>query len=414
MFNIKKYYYEPLYRNSIAIMLNNIVVSFFGFLFWIMAARMMSSKDIGFATALISASTFIVYLSTFGMDIGLIRFLSISKKKDDFYSSTLIITLMASIILTIIFLCGLDWFSPSLTFIKEGFFPIILIILIALMTLNGIQYTTFIALRKGGLSFINNLLLGLRLPALYLVAFFGLIGIFSALEAAYIITGIFAFYMIYHLDIKFKFNINIRSLKESFLFSFGNYTAGIFSMAALTIIPILIVNIIGAENCAYYYIAYSVASLLFVIPSATSTSLLVEGSHDIPLKENVLKSLKFVMIILIPSIIAIFLFGDKILLLFNKEYSEQSFELLKLMALSSLFSTITQIYITIKNVHKDIKIINYINILSTVNLIFIMYILMVKYGLIGVGYAWLLNNIIISLVIIILIIKKEKWFTSLK
>ncbi|WP_174590885.1 oligosaccharide flippase family protein [Methanocella conradii] len=414
MFCVEKYYREPLYRNSIAIMLNTVVGSFFGLLFWIAAARTMPSRDIGLATAVISASTLIVTLSRLGMDSGLIRFLPASKDKDGFYSSTLIITLIASILLTITFLIGLDWFSPSLSFIREGLFPLIIIIFIALMSLNGIQYTTFIALRRGGISFINNLLLGLRIPALYFLAFLRLLGIFSAFEVAYLITFIFGVYMINRLGVKFKFKLSVDSIKESFLFSLGNYTAGIFSMIAITIIPILIVNLIGAENCAYFYVAYSVSSLLFMIPGATSTSLFVEGSHDFPLKENVWKSLKFCMILLMPSMIIIFLFGDKILLLFSTEFSEQSFELLKLLAISSLFSTIVSVYTTIKRIQKEIRIINYINIISSIMLISTGSILMLKYGLIGIGYAWIISNMIVSIGILILMIKKEKWFDGLK
>jgi len=80
MFGVEKYYREPLYRNSIAIMLNSVVGSFFGLLFWLVAARTMSSADIGLATAVISASTLIVTLSRLGMDSGLIRFLQPYKK----------------------------------------------------------------------------------------------------------------------------------------------------------------------------------------------------------------------------------------------------------------------------------------------------------------------------------------------
>ncbi len=42
--NLKKYYRDPLYRNSIAMMLNSAVAAFFGLLFWIVAARTMLAK----------------------------------------------------------------------------------------------------------------------------------------------------------------------------------------------------------------------------------------------------------------------------------------------------------------------------------------------------------------------------------
>ena len=45
------------------------------------------------------------------------------------------------------------------------------------------------------------------------------------------------------------------------------------------ILPIMVLNVLGAEQAAYYYIAYAIAALLFMIPSAISMSLFVEGSH---------------------------------------------------------------------------------------------------------------------------------------
>ncbi|GFO96141.1 polysaccharide biosynthesis protein [groundwater metagenome] len=42
--SLKKYYHEPLYRNSIAMMLNSAFAAFFGLLFWIVTARTISAK----------------------------------------------------------------------------------------------------------------------------------------------------------------------------------------------------------------------------------------------------------------------------------------------------------------------------------------------------------------------------------
>jgi hypothetical protein len=52
---LKKYYQEPLYHNSIAMMLNSAFSALFGLLFWIVAGYAMPAKDIRLATAAISA-----------------------------------------------------------------------------------------------------------------------------------------------------------------------------------------------------------------------------------------------------------------------------------------------------------------------------------------------------------------------
>lgn len=406
---IEKYYREPLYRNSIAIMLNTASGAIFGFLFWIVAARSMSSVDVGFATAIISVGTLITTLSKLGMDNGLIRFLPKSNNKDDLYSTTLIMTLAISTALTCVFIVLIDVLSPSLSFIKTGLFPLIVILYVTLNSINSIQNNAFIALRRGDLSFLQNLILGIRIPLLLYVAFLGVTGTISSYVVALLLTFIFGLFVIHKLGVSFKFRVNIEALKETLGFSLGNYTASIFSIAPSTIIPIMIVNTIGANNSAYFSIAYSIAGALAMIASSIGTSLFVEGSHNLPLKENVIKSYKFIFILLVPAVILILLFGDKVLLIFNKEYAEQAFPILRLLTIATVFSAVTSIYISIKRIQKDIKAINILNFTASVLIIILGYLFLKIYGLSGIGYAWLITNAIICFIVISLVLFKEKW-----
>ncbi|MDP2216450.1 MAG: oligosaccharide flippase family protein [Methanolobus sp.] len=406
---IKKYYKEPLYRNSIVLILNSAFGSLFGLLFWIVAARTVSSEDIGLATAAISAAALILALSMFGLDQGLVRYLPEVKEKNSFYSSIVILTLAFSLTISGVFLIGINVFSPVLSFIRESWFLLAFLAYIFVTSIHSIQNIAFIAIRRADLSMTLNLLLGMRVPALLFLAPFGVIGVFSAFGVAYLVTLLVGLFILYRYGLSITRNFDITSIKKILKFSLGNYSAGIFSMAPVTIIPIMILNTIGAKEGAYFYIAYSIASLLFVIPTAVSTSLFVEGSHNLPLKENVLKSVKLIFILLIPALIIIFLFGDKILLLFSREYSDKSFEMLQLLAISSIFSAVISIYISIKKIQKDVSMVNYVNFVLSILIIGIGYAALLKYGLLGVGYAWLGANALICAMLVGLIKFKEKW-----
>jgi O-antigen/teichoic acid export membrane protein len=407
---LKKYYSEPLYRNSIALMLNTASGAVLGLVFWVVAARSFSSTDLGLATAIISLVTLITTLAQFGMDNGLIRFMPMSKNKDELYSTVITITFIVTIIITVIFLIGLNVFSPSLLFLRNGAFPLILILYMVLASIYLMQNTAITALRRGDLYIVQTIIYGIRVPLLLIFSRYGVMGILSALEISYFITFITGIYIISRLGVKFRLTINLESLKEISSFSLGTYTADILSTAPTAIIPLIIVNTIGAVDNAYFYVAYTIASLLLMIPSAVSISLFVEGSHNIPLKENIIKSLKFSMIILLPAIIVVLIMGKEILFLFNKEFaSDQSFELLIILAVSSIFSAVTSIYIAIKRVQKDTKIINYINFAFLILLVGIGYLLLLKYGLLGIGYAWLITSVLICICIIWISIKHDKF-----
>jgi O-antigen/teichoic acid export membrane protein len=383
-----------------------------GLVFWIVAARTVSATAIGLGTAVISLVALVTTLAQFGMDNGIIRFLPMSKNKDELFSTVMTITFIVTVIITGILLIGLNVFSPPLLFLRQGAYPLLLILYMTLLSVYGMQNTAITALRRGDLFLLQTIILVIRIPLLLVFAPLGVMGILAVLVISYFVTFMIGLYAISRLGVKFRFTINPGSLKEIFSYSMGTYTADILAAAPTAIIPVIIVNTIGATDNAYYYIAYSIAALLLTIPGAVSTSLFVEGSHDVPLRENVEKSLKLTMMVLIPAIIVILLFGNYILLIFNKEFSSQSFELLKLLAISGVFSAVNIIYMTIKRVQKDIRLINYLNFANASLLIVVGYVFLIKFGLIGIGYAWLILNAGTTAVIIGLAIRHDKFILA--
>ncbi len=65
---------NPLYRNSIFLMLSSTVGAGTGFIFWIIAARLYSTEDVGLSSAIVSVMRLLMLLSFVGLDIGLIRY----------------------------------------------------------------------------------------------------------------------------------------------------------------------------------------------------------------------------------------------------------------------------------------------------------------------------------------------------
>lgn len=407
--DLKKYYREPLYRNSLSIMLTQVFATFFALAFWMVAARTMSSTTVGLATAAFSSTVLLINLAPLGLDAGLTRFLPGSNNKRGLYSTTVIITLLSSLLLMAIFLSGLHILSPQLVFLREGWFLVALIGFAAVTAVSTMQATALIAARQGHLYLIQNTILGVRVPLIIVFASLGTLGVFLSWDIAFLATVLFGTVALYYYGLSMKWEIDVASLREIFRFSLGNYTAGIFQLAPL-IIPMMIINAIGAQEGAYYYIAHAVATgLLFIIPAAVGLSLFVEGSHGMPLREIAIKSLKFTMLILIPAIAVIFLLGDRLLLLFGTQYSTQALELLWLLAVSSLLSVIPSIYSSIVTIQKNIKMLNYVNFAISALMLAATYPLLLNYGIIGVGYAWVISYALVSIIVVWLVIWRDRW-----
>jgi O-antigen/teichoic acid export membrane protein len=149
---IRSLYTDPLYRNSLALILNSAIGAFFGLLFWIVAARTMPAKEIGLATAAISAAGLIVGLSKLGLDAGLVRYLPESKNKNGLYSTIVMVTLVLALVLTAMFMLGINIFSPALSFIRNGWFLPMFFAYMAVTSIYSVQNMAFISISRADLS----------------------------------------------------------------------------------------------------------------------------------------------------------------------------------------------------------------------------------------------------------------------
>jgi len=403
---IKQHLSEPLYKNSLFIVLSRVSSVAFGFFFWMIAARLYSTEDVGVATALISSLNLVLLFSRFGFDVSLIRFLPLDKQNKVF-STCLVITTISSLIVGIIYTLGVDLFSTELSFIKDVKYASIFLFIAVINSVAVITGSAFIAMRKAGYYFIQNLFMGLRIPFLIPLVFHGYFGIFGAEGFAFLIASLFA---VPALKKKTGFNLKVdkQFVRESFKFSSGNYISSILLTAPMLIFPIMILNMLGEAEAAKYYIAFAIGNLVLIVPDALSTSLFVEGSHGEGLKRNVIEAGLAIFAFLVPAVIILYFLGGFLLGLFGKDYIE-AFELLKVLALSSFLTAVYTLFIPIQNVRMKVESIIKINLVRFLLLMGLSYLLILKFGIIGVGYAWMITYAVLG-TIIAGVAKKEKWF----
>jgi len=367
------------------------------------AARFYSAEDVGVATAIVSSMNLLAAFSKLGIDIGLIRFLPEIKNKEDFINSCLTTVFSVSLILSIVFVLIVDVFSPALNFLKQAKFLILFIIFTPSMALIQTQYNMFIGFRKAEFSFVQNVTwMLLKMVIVPIFAFLGFFGIFLSWGFSVLLTLLLSLLyltpQLYQYSPKPKFNRIV--LSRIVHFSFGNYIAGIFNQLPALLLPIITLNILGAEQSAYFYIAWMIANLLFAIPLATGFSLFAEGSHEQKgLRTKALRSIALVFTLLTPALIFILLLGDVVLYLFGEEYLQASL-LLKILSLSSIFVSLNVLYINVKRIQKRLKPIIIVNCITSAFTIFGSLFLLPKLGISGIGVSWLVAQFTVSAFVI--------------
>jgi len=396
----RKYLRDPFYSNSIFLTLGRFADIGFGFLFWVFAAHLYTVADVGIATALISSTGLVVSFSRLGFDTAIIRFMP-TYDHSRVFNTCLWLTTGTAVLIGVIYLAAIDFISPEIAFIKDHA-PLFLLFVIV----NAITLTTgnaLLSLRKANLKFIQNLIMGVRVLLLLPLALLGSLGIFSSFGFAYLIAVIFAMIVIRNY-VTPSLQIDRQYISETFRFSYLNYLANLLFSIPTFIMPILIVNLLGPEDAALYYVAFAIGNLALIIPDAMSTSFFVEGSHGINLRKGVVRNLAATYVFLVPVILLIVIFGDLLLGFFGNDYLV-AFDLVKVIVVSSPFVAIYNLFTPLQNIRLkagEVVIMSFIRFMLLVGL---SYVFLSWFGVIGAGYAWAVTYAILSLGIAVFV----KW-----
>jgi len=402
---LKSLYGVSMYRNAGYLMMNSGSTAVIGFIFWMVAARLYSIEAVGMSSAIISAVGLLTLLSNLGLGYGLIGFLPGSGAKTKVViNSCFTIVGLISMVLSFIYLAGLSIWSPALLPFRE--LPLFFIAFVAVTvasTLKGLIDQTFIAKRRAGFTLAQGLIFSLLrfIPLIALASFYHIFGIFSswgiAILAA-IIISLFLFLPRIQTDYRFSPAIMKKVPNEMIRFSSANYISTLLWSIPNYVLPLMVLNILGVEANAYFYIGWSVAAILASIPTATSFSLFAEGAWNMKnLREEVKRSLKLTLVLLIPAVIILVLLGDKILLFFGKAYSENAIKLVWILALSSLPMGINHIYFGIKRVEMKMKNLVVLSGLMTIIMLGLSWTLLPLMGILGVGVARLVSQAVIAM-----------------
>jgi O-antigen/teichoic acid export membrane protein len=387
-----------------------------GFIFWIVAARLYSTESIGITSALISAVGLIAVLSTLGFEFSIIRFLpSYITKPGKLLNSCFAASGLLALILSTLFLLGLDIWAPDLIPVREQFWLIIAFIALSVsFTLSILTDRSFIALRKAQYALIQSAISGLVrfIPLLALVGVLATFGVFVSWVISFVAAftiGLFVLLGRAHASYKPSVAIESNILKTVSRFSLLNYLVNLFWSAPGFILPLMVIYLLGADQNAFFYIGWAVGSVLFMIPQAISFTLLAEGSHDQEkLALNTRRSIKLISFLAIPAVLIVLVFGDWLLRAFGEAYSQNATELLRVLAISVLPLSVNSIYISIKRVQMAMSSIIALTVFVTLATLILSYILIPDHGIVGVGISWLVAHSLPALIILLLAVFKNK------
>lgn len=393
---LSHFYSDSLYRNSIYLMASTFIMSFLGFFFWMINARLYKPSDIGIATTLISTSLLIVNIGLLGLNNSIIRYLPTWKDKNSFTNLIFFCIYAASLIAVTIFIIFSGTLAPKLQPVFNMLpFAIFFILFVGVSSINTITDSLFIAYRSAQFILIIYTIMSIcRITFAIVLPKTMPHAVFFAYAFSIIIAAALSIVFLYkYKGYRFSRKWDIKELAKTWTFSFSNYVSSIVAGVPTQILPLFILNKIGSAQAAYHYIGMTIASVIYVIPQSVTQSLFSEGSHnEKELQKLVRKTLIFSIGLLTIPVILFLLGGKYLLIAFGKDYSQNTYMYLCLLVLTGYPLAVNYVCYAIVKIKKMNKELIFVNALNTV--VFIaLYFYMVQYKLMGIGYAWLIGNI---------------------
>jgi O-antigen/teichoic acid export membrane protein len=380
-------------RNSLFSLLSSALQAGLGFAFWVLAARLFSTSEVGRATSLISATTLIGFVALFGLNSTLARYMPTTRHRDTMITVGIIFVAACGTLVALGYVVALPFVAPNLRFVDARIsFAIGFAVLTGAAAVNIVTDAVFIASRRSGMNALVDGGIGgvVKLVMLPLLAGTGAFGLFCASAGGFAAAGAASILLIWtQLHYRPRFKGALAVMLPLLRFSMANYMGNVFNLAPTLVVTLIVLDRLGPASAAYYYMAFQFANLLFSGAYAVEQNFLAEGAHG----EEGLKSLmwragRLLAMLAVPSAIVGALLAHWILLVFGRSYAVHGTDALVLLALAAIPIAAQQWLVTVLRLTGQLLAISVCNGVYAVAICGFAWF-WTPHGLAFVGLAWL-------------------------
>jgi O-antigen/teichoic acid export membrane protein len=387
---------NPLFASAFNLMISAGVTAVFGFVFWLVVARVYNAEAVGLATTLLSVSGLLSLLGLAGFDTVFVRFLPRSSHRNEQIDGGLAVSGLVSIVLALGFCALVSVISPKLSFVRSNpWYIAIFAVSTLLATWNTLTNAVLVAYRKTSFVVVINIIFSaVKMILPFAVHSGGAMMIFAFAGLAQLVNvGLSVAALIKYFDYRPGFKIRLDVLKETRRYGFTVYIGQVLNLLPDSALPIIVVDKIGASAAAFFYIAFTVANLMYTIAFSTTQATLAEASHDEEhLLEHFKKGLRITTSLLIPVTVLVIVLCPWVLAVFGEQYRHGATPLLRILSVSSLIVMLYSAFCALFKLTHDLKGLLVTTAVNSVAIVGGVFVASHKFGLNGVGWAWVIGN----------------------
>jgi O-antigen/teichoic acid export membrane protein len=406
-----------LLRGAYSLVANTALTSALGMGFWVAAARLYSSVEVGRDTVLISVMIELSTVCQLNMGNGIVRFLpDLGGRSARALGAVYGLAGVVALIVGSAFVLVAPHISHELAYLGDGVaLAVGFVAALVLWGLFTLQDAALMATRRAPWIPIENGLFGaLKLAALplFLVA-----GTVNGVFLAWVLPMALLVGPVNLLVFKRAIPRHVAGgARESSIARIGprrvvrflaqDYLASIFTQATLTVLPLLVIAILGAQQSAYFAMPFTIVMAFDTFAYSSCTSLVVEAT----LEQESLRALtrvfaRRVLVLLMPAAALLALAAPLVMLPFGHVYAEHGAGVLRLLLCASLFRAVIALFSAVSRVQgRGLR-------LGLIEFALLMLVLgpaiplARSHGIEGVGVAWLGANVLICLAVVPLLVR---------
>jgi O-antigen/teichoic acid export membrane protein len=355
---LRQHLSEPFARNAYSLVLNTGMTGLLGIGYWLVAARTYGESDVGRGSVTISVMTLlsgVVALCLYGT---MARFLGPSgRRAGRFVLGTYLLTVVAVAVLAVGFLFTLPLWGPSyvhLSGFTTGAWFVAAVVAAALFTLQDGVLT---GLRRAGWVPVENVVFGIAKLAL-LILFASRnprdgVWLSWVLPMALLllpVNGLIFGRLIPRHGRTASPTRAPPTARQVRRFVAGDYTGALCMLAAFQLVPVLVATTVPLHSFGYFYIAWTIGSLLATVGTNMASSLTVEGVFDPgSLGANSRAAMTRTVGLVVIAAVVVCLVAPYGLPLLGKGYLDAS-PLLQFLAAAALPAALIEIYVGVLRV----------------------------------------------------------------
>ncbi|MFG2396379.1 lipopolysaccharide biosynthesis protein [Streptomyces lydicus] len=407
--------YEPLLRNGHVLVASSVMTAGLGAVYWVLATSWYRPETVGRSYAVVSAVTLLGGIGQLNLADVLMRFAPSAGR----HTRRLLLRSYAASGLcagagAAAFLALVPLVAPGLGFLRG---PLVAPFFIA----GTIGYAWFIV-QDGALTGVRraNWVLGentifavVKTLALALAAAWALSsGILLSWAGALAVSLTVANYVLLRRAVPAHQRAHADGTMPPRLLGYAatDYSGALCRLAAYNIVPLIVLNTLGGARNAYFSLSWVIAYTLYQAAYNMGSSLLVESAHD-PTRISELgrRVLRHTGPPLTVAVLLLVVVAPWLLSVFGAEYAHEATGVLRLLALSALPNLLLNVAIDVARAHRRLAWAVALQATLCALVLVLTLQLIPRFGLNGVGAAWLLAECALALPLLLTL---PRWLPS--